>query len=115
MSNIMTEIFNAGETPVPLKKPNNVTSFLLTEDECAVVNAINLQSTALKTMMVTVMSVFEEQLEQQMRVLASLRNQFIAALAQKHNLVIGKEDGGFDIDLVNKLMLYSPTDKDEQP
>jgi hypothetical protein len=98
-----------------LKKPNNVTSFLLTEDECAFVNALNLQSTALKTMLVSVMSVIEEQMEQQMRVLASLRNQFIAALAQKHNLVLGKEDGGFDIDLVNKLITYSPTDKDEQP
>jgi len=112
MSTITTELFNFGEELAPSIQPNNTTSFLLSDDECAFVHALNLQSSSLKTMLISIVSAAEEQMEQQTKVLGALRDQFITALAKKHNIVI-QEDGDFDIDLPNKLMLYKPKKEKE--
>jgi hypothetical protein len=108
MSNIATEIFNQGETLAPLVQPDNKTSFLLTEDECAFINAINLHTTTLKTVLFNVMSHVEQQMEQQLKVASELKDQFITALAKKHSIAVpDNKDSAIEIDLRNKLVTLS--------
>jgi hypothetical protein len=105
MINIANEIFNAGEETIPLMQPDNKTSFLLTEDEVAFVNAINMQSAMLKTVLFALVSQVEDQMEQQMRVLSVLRDRFITAVADKHAIKTPADnEGSLEIDLANKLI-----------
>jgi hypothetical protein len=113
MSDITNKILNAGEDLVPLVQPDNKTSFLLTEDECAFVNVINMQTAMLKTLLFTVVSQVEEQMEQQMAVLKAIRDQFIAALADKHGIVPqAGQEGSLEIDLSNKLIVLNEPPKE---
>jgi|JI8StandDraft_1071087.scaffolds.fasta_scaffold111601_1 hypothetical protein len=102
---VADEIFNAGEEVIPLVQPDNKTSFLLTEDEVAFVNVINMQSAMLKTVLFTLVKQVEDQMEQQMRVLSALRDQFITAVANKHSIKApASNEGSLEIDLANKLI-----------
>jgi hypothetical protein len=117
MSNITTEIFNQGETLAPLVQPNNKTSFLLTEDECAFVNAINLHTTTLKTVLFDLVSHVEQQMEQQLKIASELKDQFITALAKKHAIAILENDKerSLEIDLSNKLLILSSSEGNSFP
>jgi hypothetical protein len=116
MSSITTEIFNQGETLAPLVQPNNKTSFLLTEDECAFVNAINLHTTTIKTVLFDLVSHVEQQMEQQLKIASELKDQFITALAKKHAIVItADKDRSLEIDLSNKLLILSSPEGNSFP
>jgi hypothetical protein len=113
MPSITNDLLNAGEDLTPLVQPDNKTSFLLTEDECAFVNIINMQTAMLKTLLFTVVSQVEAQMDQQMSVLKSLRDQFITAVATKHGIVPQADhEGSLEIDLSNKLILMTTTPKE---
>jgi len=106
---IANAILNAGEDFVPTMQPDNKNSFLLTDDECAFVNAINMQTSMLKTVLFTVISQVEEQMEHHMQSLSALRDQFITAVAAKHAISIPEGmSGSIDIDIANKLIMVLP-------
>jgi hypothetical protein len=113
-NNIATEIFNTGETLEPVMKPDNKNSFLLNDDECAFVHAINFQMTSMKTLLISIISSAEEQMNQQVKVLDNLKDQFVKALAVKHSLVIPEnDDKELSIDISNRLLVLTDKNKKE--
>jgi hypothetical protein len=111
MSDIVNQILNSTDL-APVLKPDNKNTFLLNEDECAFVNAINLHTCSLKTLLISIVSSIEEQTEKQMKVLEDLKDQFITALVQKHDIPFSKETlGAAEIDLPNKLLVIKPKEE----
>jgi hypothetical protein len=102
MKNLTTDIFNAGEDLSPVIAPDNKSTFLLTEDECALINIVNLQLSTLKTILFSVISTVEQQIE----TVSLLKDQFIFALADKHSISVEKnKEHAFEIDIANKLLV----------
>lgn len=114
MSDIINDIFNKGTELVPVVQPDNKNTFLLTEDECAFVNALNLQTGALKTMLISIVSSVEEHMSTQVKVLEDMKDQFITALVQKNISKPAEILGAVEIDLPNKLLVIKPKEE-EQP
>lgn len=114
MSDIVNQILNGTEMAelAPVLKPDNKNTFLLTEDECAFVHAINLNTGSLRTMLISIISSVEEQMDRQVKVLEDLKDQFITALVQKHAIPVSKETiGTVEIDLPNKLLVIKPKEE----
>lgn len=101
---IINEIFNQGEDLPPLKEPDNTSSFLLTDDEIAFINAVNMQLAVIKTLTVSIITHVEDQMALQCNVVAELKDQFIKAMAKKHSLD-AKDFSNFSIDVENKLFV----------
>ncbi len=114
MSNIINDIFNKGAELAPVVQPDNKNTFLLTEDECAFVNALNLQTGGLKTMLISIVSSVEEHMSTQVKVLEDMKDQFIKALVQKNISKPAEMLGTVEIDLPNKLLVIRPKEE-EQP
>jgi hypothetical protein len=102
---ITNKIFNEGEDLAPLLKPDNKTSFALSEDECAFINAVNLQMSSLKTLLVSMVDHIEHQVNQQIDIVGELKDKFLFALADKHSLPM-KGEVSLDVDVSNKLFVY---------
>jgi len=102
---IANDIFNTGEDLVPLIKPDNETSFALTPDECAFINAINLQMSTLKTLLVSMVDHIEHQINQQMDIVSELKDQFVVSLANKHSRPL-KGEVSLEVDVSNKLFVF---------
>lgn len=101
---IISEIFNQGDDLPPLKEPDNASSFLLTDDELAFINAVNMQLAVIKTLTVSIITHVEDQMALQCNVVAGLKDQFIMAMAKKHSLD-AKGFSDFSIDVENKLFV----------
>lgn len=107
MKNLTTEIFNMGEDLTPVVKPDGKTKFLLTDDECAFINIINLQLSTLKAVLFNIIANAELQIEEQIKTVSVLKDQFILALANKHSIALEEKKGNtLEIDLANKLLMY---------
>jgi hypothetical protein len=113
MKPITTEIFNMGEDLTPVIKPDDKTKFLLTDDECAFINIINLQLGSLKTVLFTMVATIEQQIEEQIKTVSVLKDQFILALANKHSIAVEENKGhALEIDLNNKLLILQENRKE---
>ena len=101
---ITSEIFNQGEDLPPLKEPDNESSFLLSEDELAFINAVNMQLTVIKMLTVSIVTHVEDQMALQCSVVSALKDQFIMAMTKKHSLDT-KKFTDLSIDVENKLFV----------
>lgn len=64
-----------------------------------------MQKSMIKTMLISVITSVEKQMDQQTAVLKELRDQFIVKLAESRGIVYN-DDSSFDIDLPNKLCIF---------
>lgn len=105
---LINEIFNQGEDLPPVKEPDNESSFLLADDELALINAVNMQLAVIKMLTVSIVTHVEEQTALQLSVLSGLKEQFIIALAKKH-MSNDKDLNKYSlvIDVENKLFVAS--------
>lgn len=101
-----TEFFNGGVSLPKTAQADNKTSFALTENELAFVNAIDFYENSFRSFMTSIVSELEEKMRIKNEEFKTIKSDFMKALAQKHNL----PTKGLTLDMTNELLLINKDD-----